>query len=119
MSALPYPIIPSNATGTGLSNYTITYVNGAFAVSPALLTVAPTAGQTMVYSSGVPALIYTYTGLVNGDPTHSFSGSLSTTATSSSNVGSYPISEGTLAATGNYTIGTFNPGTLAVAPAAL
>jgi hypothetical protein len=32
-------------------------------------------------------------------------------------VGTYPISQSTLAATGNYTIATFNPGTLTVLPA--
>src|SRR5208283_5074519 len=48
-----------------------------------------------------------------------FSGGLATTATLSSSVGDYPITVGTLAATGNYTIGTFNPGTLTVNAAAL
>ncbi len=37
---------------------------------------------------------------------------MTTNATSSSPVGGYGISQGTLAATGNYTIGTFNAGTL-------
>ena len=59
-------------------------------------------------------LTYTYTGLVNGDTSATFTGSLATTATSSSPVGQYPITDGTLAATGNYTIGTFKPGTLTV-----
>ena len=36
------------------------------------------------------------------------SGALATSATSSSNVGGYSITEGNLAATGNYTIGAFN-----------
>ena len=73
----------------------------------------------MVYGGAVPALTYTYTGLVNGDTSATFSGGLATTATSSSSVGGYPITVGTLAATGNYTIGTFNPGTLTVNAAAL
>ena len=58
-----------------------------------------------------PALTYTYTGLVNGDKIATFTGSLTTTATASSKVGSYPISQGTLAARGNYTIGRFKAGT--------
>ncbi len=58
-------------------------------------------------------------GLVNGDTSATFSGGLATTATSSSSVGGYPITVGTLAATGNYTIGTFNPGTLTVNAAPL
>ena len=52
-------------------------------------------------------MTYTYTGLVNGNSSATFSGGLATTATSSSSVSSYPITQGTLAATGNYTIGTF------------
>ena len=94
-------------------------VDDSFTVSPALLTITPTAGQFMVYGGTVPALTYTYTGLVNGDSSATFSGGLVTTATSSSGVGDYPITQGTLAATGNYTIGTFNAGTLTVTPAPL
>ena len=71
------------------------------------------AAKSMTYGGTVPALTYTYTGQVNGD-TPSFTGGLATTATSSSSVGSYAITQGTLAATGNYTIGTFNPDTLTV-----
>ena len=82
-------------------------------VNPAPLTVTA-ANESMTYGGTVPALTYTYTGLVNGDTSASFSGGLSTTATSSSSVGSYPITQGTLAATGNYTIGTFNAGILTV-----
>jgi hypothetical protein len=65
----------------------------------------------------VPTLTYHYSGLVNGDTSASFTGGLATTATVS--VGSYAITQGNLAATGNYTIGTFNPGTLTVTVAPL
>ncbi len=46
-----YPIVPSAATGTGLSNYTITYANGTLTVNPATLTItanndSKTYGQT-------------------------------------------------------------------------
>ena len=82
-------------------------------VNPAPLTVNAV-NTSMTYGGTVPALTYTYTGLVNGDTSATFSGGLATTATSSSSVGSYPITQGTLAATGNYTIGTFIPGTLTV-----
>jgi hypothetical protein len=40
-----------------------------------------------------------------------------TLATSSSNIGSYDITQGNLAATGSYTIGSFAKGTLKVSPA--
>jgi hypothetical protein len=87
-------------------------------VNPAPLTVTA-ANQVMTYGGGVPALTYTYTGLVNGDSAACFTGALATAATGSSNVGTYPITAGTLAATGDYTIATFNPGTLTVKPATL
>ncbi len=113
-----YPIVPSAATGSGLSNYTIGYVDGTLTVNAAPLTVTAT-NKSMTYGGTVPALTYTYTGLVNGDSTAAFSGGLTTTATSSTSVGGYPITQGTLAATGNYTIGTVNVGTLTVNTASL
>src|SRR5208337_646706 len=93
-----YNIVPSAATGNSLSNYTIGYVNGTLTVNAALLTITPKTGQFMVYGGAMPVLIYTYTGLVNGDTSATFSGGLATTATSSSSVGGYPITVGTLAA---------------------
>ncbi len=90
-------------------------VDGWFTVSPAVLNITPTSNQSMVYGAAVPALTYIVTGLVNGD---TLSGGLATTATSSSSVGVNQITQGTLAATGNYTI-TFNAGTLTVNPATL
>jgi hypothetical protein len=46
-----YDIVPSAATGTGLGNYTITYVNGTLTVTPA----------------PVSAGIFTWTGVTSGD----------------------------------------------------
>ena len=111
-----YPIILSAATGTGLSNYTISYVDGTLTVTPAPLTVTAT-DQSTTYGSTVPAMTYTYSGLVNNDTSVVFNGSLATTATSSSSVGDYAITQGTLVATGNYTIGTYNPSILTIAKA--
>ena len=111
-----YPIILSAATGTGLSNYTISYVDGTLTVTPAPLTVTAT-DQSTTYGSTVPAMTYTYSGLVNNDTSVVLNGSLATTATSSSSVGDYAITQGTLVATGNYTIGTYNPSILTIAKA--
>jgi len=94
-----------------------TPVDESFTVASALLTITPKTGQSMVYRGAVPVLTYTYTGLVNNDTSATFSGSLATTATSSTSVGDYPITVGTLAATGNYTVGTYNPSTLTIAKA--
>ena len=110
-----YPITQGTLAATG--NYTIgTFNPGTLTVIAAPLTVTAT-NESMVYGSPVPALTYAYTGLVNKDTSATFSGSLATTATCSSNVGAYPIAQGTLAATGNYTIGTYNPSTLSIAKA--
>ncbi len=95
-----------------------TPVDESFTVAPAPLTVSST-NESMTYGGTAPTLTYTYTGVVNSGTSPTFSGSLATTATSSSNVGGYPITQGTLAATGNYTINTFNPGTLTVIAAPL
>jgi hypothetical protein len=106
-------------SGTLASDYTLpTTASGAGNLNPALLTVTA-ANESMTYGGMVPALTYTYTGLVNGDNSATFSGDLATTATSAISVGGYAITQGNLVATGNYTIGTFNAGTLMVTPAPL
>jgi hypothetical protein len=89
-------------------------------VNPAVLTV--TANVSQAYGSVNPAaLAATITGFVNGDQGSLVSGSasLSTTASSSSDVGTYTINvaAGTLSAA-NYTFAVAN-GTLTIDPAAL
>jgi len=85
-------------------------------VAPAPLTVTADA-KSKVYGADNPALTCTYYGLVNGDTSASFTGALSTTATTGSFVGYYSISQGTLAATGYYYIHTFNGENLTVTKA--
>ena len=109
---------PITASGASDPDYSISYIDGTLTVNAAPLTVTA-ANKSMTYGGAVPVLTYTYTGLVNSDTSATFSGGLATTTTSSSSVGDYPITVGTLAATGNYTIGTFNPGTLTVNAAPL
>ncbi len=72
----------------------------------------------MTYGGSLPTLTYTYSGLVNGDTSSVFSGSLATTATSSSNVGTYAITLGTLSAGANYSI-SYTGGTLTINKATL
>jgi trimeric autotransporter adhesin len=64
----PYAIIPSSAVGTGLSNYTITYVNGSLAVTPTVLTVS-IAAANKVYDGTTSATLTneTLNGLVGSD----------------------------------------------------
>ncbi len=93
------------------TNYTITSYTGAnLAVTARPITVTADSGQSMVYGDTVPALTYTVGGLVNGD---SLSGALATSATATSNVGGYGITQGSLAS-GNYTITSYTGADLAV-----
>ena len=59
--------------------------------------------QSRIYGDANPALSYTVggRGLVNGD---ALSGALVTAATTTSNLGSYDITRGTLAASSNYNL---------------
>ena len=64
----PYAITASNAVGSGLSNYTISYANGLLTVNPAALTVtasnqAKTYGQTVALGTTA----FTTGTLFNGD----------------------------------------------------
>jgi Pro-kumamolisin, activation domain/MBG domain (YGX type) len=58
--------ITPNVTGTGLSNFNITSINGSYTIGAAMLTV--TAGNgTMVYGGAVPTIGYTATGWVHNE----------------------------------------------------
>jgi hypothetical protein len=58
----------------------------------------------MVYGAAVPVLSYTASGLVNGDPASLLTGALGTMATSTSVVGNYPFTLGSLTAGMNYAL---------------
>jgi hypothetical protein len=98
------------------ANYTISYVSGTLTVSPAALTITA-ANASKVYGAALPTLTATYSGFVNGDSAGSLTKkpTLSTTATASSAVGSYPITAGG-AVDSNYTL-TYVSGTLVVSKA--
>ena len=109
----------TSCSGATAASYAITYVHGSLTVAKAVLTVTADP-KSMVHRQPVPALTATITGFRNGETAAVLSGSpaLSTTATSTSSVGTYPITvtEGGLAAQ-NYTF-AFVPGALTVTPAA-
>ncbi|MGD0090058.1 MAG: MBG domain-containing protein [Planctomycetota bacterium] len=94
-------------------------INGSATVTVLFPLTVTVDGKSKVYGAAVPALTFTYTGLENGDTSASFTGALATAATAGSGVGTYPITQGTLAASGNYMIGTFNSANLTVAQAPL
>lgn len=75
-------------------------VQQSFAIGAAILTITPASGQSMIYGSNVPILSYEAT--VAGDDARLFGGQLSTTATSTSNAGTYAFELGSLSAGPNY-----------------
>jgi Ca2+-binding RTX toxin-like protein len=109
----PYPIVPSAAAGTGLSNYTISYHNGLLTVNPAPLTITAD-NKSMIKGDLLPPLTASYSGFVNGDTPASLTSPaiLSTTATSQSAAGPYTISARG-AADSNYRI-SYTAGTMTV-----
>ena len=115
-----YPIVPANAQGARLTNYSISYVNGTLTVNKAILTVLAN-NTNRVYGATNPVFTASYTNFLNGDTVAVLSGtpSLTTTATTNSPVGNYAISNsvGTLSAT-NYSF-VFSNATLAIGAAPL
>ncbi|GEM_PF-5613424 len=92
-------------------------------VDPAPLTVTAV-NQSRRYGAPNPVFTFNVTGLRNGDTiAQVFQGALSTTATSASPVGTYQITQGTLALSNygraRYQITAFEPGTLSVTRAPL
>jgi hypothetical protein len=113
----PYAI--TQGTLTASSNYAPMAFTGAnLTVNPASLSVtADTLNR--LYGAANPILTYTAAGLVNGDtPSGTFSGGLTTAATAASGVGPYAITQGTLAASTNYSL-TYTGANLTVNPASL
>jgi alpha-tubulin suppressor-like RCC1 family protein len=112
-----YAIIPG---GLSDSNYSITYANGTLTVTKATLTVTANPA-TRAYGATNPVFTAAFSGFVNGDNTNVISGqpALSTSAVSSSPVGTYGIATalGNLSAL-NYTF-SFNSGILTITPASL
>ncbi|HYF21070.1 MAG TPA: MBG domain-containing protein [Ramlibacter sp.] len=98
------------------ANYTISFTGGTLTIRPAALTAV--VGQARkIYGDADPAFPFTLTGLKHGDGVAAaVTGSVARTPGES--VGSYAISQGTLAATSNYTL-SFTPGTLTIDPAPL
>ncbi len=95
------------------ANYTVTYISGILAVTPRPITVTAS-NLSRVYGNANPALTFVVggQGLVNGDQ---LTGALATTAGLTTGIGNYGITQGTLAASANYTL-TYNAGTLAITP---
>lgn len=112
-----YATTASGATGSGLGNYAVDYVNGNWSVAPASLTIAANDNRS-VYGQAPATAGFTTTGLVDGDAVSG--ATLTTAATATSSVGQYAIAASAATGTGlsNYDI-AYVPGTLTIDPAAL
>ncbi len=105
-----------SCSGAADPNYVIIYAEGTLTVTKASLTVqAPSTSK--VYGDAVPALAPSYVGLVNGDTAPDTLATCSTSATQTSDAGTYPVTCSG-AADGNYDI-SYAPGALTVTKAAL
>ncbi len=85
----PYPITPSGAVD---ADYSISYVAGSLSVTTAPLTITAD-DQNSIAGQALPTLTASYNGFVNGDTAGSLTTqpTVTTTGTSSSPVGPYPI----------------------------
>jgi len=115
----PYVITGSGATGTGLSNYTITYDSGTLTVNPAALTItANSFGKAYGTTYSFLGNEFTDTGLVNGDTVTGLSlASAGAAATATVAGGPYAITGSAATGTGlsNYTV-SYVDGVLIVVP---
>jgi hypothetical protein len=117
VSPTPYAVA---GAFTGSTYYSPSSAAGALTMSPTVLTVTAD-NKSITQGSAIPPLTYTVAGFVNGDtlPTSDVAGTATctTTATSSSPIGVYPIvcTIGSLAST-NYTF-RFVAGQISVIPA--
>ena len=109
-SAASYSIVPSAASGAGLSNYTITYANGAMSVNPRALTITATNQSSpygTAFSVGTGKTAFSSSGLQNSETIGSIT-TASTGSSTSATVGTYALipsaaTGGTFTAS-NYTI---------------
>ena len=100
-----YAITQGTLTAGG--NYTITYTGANYAITARTLNVTATSGLSSIYGNAVGPFTYAVgatdanTGLVNGN---GLSGSLTSAASPTANVGLYAITQGSLTAGGNYNL---------------
>jgi hypothetical protein len=115
-SATPYADNISSSTGTGLSNYAITYINGSLAIRQASLTIYIN-DATKVIDTPNPIFTSTVRGFQGSDNLVNSTNNVinySTAATTSSGVGNYLITAtGLIPKTNNYIINDID-GTLKI-----
>ena len=85
-SSSPAGTYPITVSGGSAKNYEFNYTNGTLTILKKEVITVTADNKSMVYGNSVPSLTYTVSGgTLSGKPT------LTTTATSTSDVGSYPI----------------------------
>ena len=94
-----YPIDKGSIAAT--ADYDIVYTGADLTITKATLNIVADA-KTKAYGTADPALTYTVTGFENGDDINMITGTLSRTAGEAA--GTYPIEQGSLAATADYDI---------------
>jgi hypothetical protein len=88
-SSSPVGTYASSCSGAADPDHTFVYVDGVVTVDPAAAVVTA-ASATVHFTSPVPAVLPSYSGLVNGDIAPATPPTCSTTATTESEVGTYP-----------------------------
>jgi hypothetical protein len=112
----PYLISAALSPSSVLSNYAIAAQTAAFTITPAPLQVTANA-QTKVYGSSDPALTFTQSGLKFTDTVASvLTGALTRAAGETVKGSPYAITQGTLGANSNYTLG-YTGASLSITPA--
>src|SRR5690606_16953018 len=113
-----YDIVASDATGSGLSNYTIDYIDGVLSVTPAALAITAL-DAAKVYGEVLDPTGFAVDGLLNQDTVEAVT-LASAGAAGTAGVGGYDIvaSDATGSGLSNYTI-DYIDGVLSVTPAAL
>jgi hypothetical protein len=113
-----YPIMASNVSGLGLTNYSVVYSNGTLTVNAMSLLIV--AGSTnKVYGSDLQPTLYSVVGLTNGDSVTNVTLTSTGTPTNAA-VGSYAVVPSSPMGSGltNYSV-TLSNGSLTVDPAGL
>ena len=117
----PYAIVPSAAVSDP-SNYTIVYVNGQLTVNKAPLTITANP-KSKTYGAADPTFTDTISGFINGQTlaTSGVTGapSFTTTADTTSHVGTYNVVAGISSLQSGDYLFSFMPGTLTITPAPL
>jgi len=100
-------------SGSAATNYQLTATTATATASITLRQLTVTAQDVTVSATAtIPVFTFSYTGLAPGDSSASFSGALSYSG--GHTAGTHTIILNTLAATGNYTIGSYISGQLTI-----